>query len=272
MGNRQNKSNDDTDSVASLDSTGKRKSFRRLCERFAEKTSMQGIPYIHMAKLAWAKLIWTLLLLGAIAGMVYHLKFLIANYTEFEKSTKIELGRDNLRFPAVTICNTNIIKQRSLDDLEGAKLLKELVHDLKPENYGNTGTNQGGTTGPNQGGTTGPNQGGNTGPNQGGNTGPNTRQGRTGQETTPPPATTKGADARAGRSDGGATDNSTRRPQTSPPSDGQNPPPEGQSPSPDGSRPPRVGLPEYLLSFKIKRSLLVDPMMFSFSRKQQDFI
>ena len=134
MDNHKNKSNYDTNSVASLDSTGKRKSFRRLCERFAEKTSMQGIPYIHMAKLAWAKLIWVLLLLGAIAGMIYHLKFLIENYVLFEKSTKIELGRDNLRFPAVTICNTNIIKRSSLDEFDGAETLKELVHDLKPEN------------------------------------------------------------------------------------------------------------------------------------------
>ena len=134
MDNHKNKSNYDTNSMASLDSTGKRKSFRRLCERFAEKTSMQGIPYIHMAKLAWAKLIWVLLLLGAIAGMIYHLKFLIENYVSFEKSTKIELGRDNLRFPAVTICNTNIIKRSSLDEFDGAETLKELVHDLKPEN------------------------------------------------------------------------------------------------------------------------------------------
>ena len=196
MGNQQNKYNDDTDSVASLDSTGKRKSFRRLCERFAEKTSMQGIPYIHMAKLAWAKLIWTLLLLGALAGMIYHLKFLIATYVLFEKSTKIELGRDNLAFPAVTICNTNIIKQSLLEELKGAKTLKELVHDLKPDNLakdqspgGNTGTNQGGNTGTNQGGNTGTNEGGNTGTNQGGNTRPNQggNTGTNGSGQNPPP-------------------------------------------------------------------------------------
>ena len=130
----RNKDFDEPESDGSSDSTDKRKSFRRIGERFAEKTSMQGIPYIYHEKGILAKVIWTVLLLGAIGGMVYHLKFLIENYLEFRKSTKLELGRDNLQFPAVTICNTNIIKQRNLYDMEGAEALKDLVDALKPEN------------------------------------------------------------------------------------------------------------------------------------------
>ena len=128
------KSHDDIDSAASLDSTGKRKSFRRLCQRFAEKTSMQGIPYINSAKLIIAKVIWTILLLGAVGGMFFHLVFLFENYLEFSKSTKIELSFENLQFPDITICNTNIIKLSSLRYLNHSSELVTLIRAVRPEN------------------------------------------------------------------------------------------------------------------------------------------
>ena len=217
MNNHHSKSRedlDDTESIASYDSTGKKKSFRRLCERFAEKTSMQGIPYIHNAKLLWAKIIWTFLLLGAVGGMIFHLKFLFDEYLTFDKSTKIELGFDNLKFPDITVCNTNIIKRAKLhalkqdgDNSENVEKLIELVEDLRPENLApgmyednmqtGSGTNQPNGGGTNTGNTNNqnppPTQGEQTNPpGQGGNSNPQPTQGQTdpqGQDsnTNPPP-------------------------------------------------------------------------------------
>ena len=215
MNNHHSKSRedlDDTESIASYDSTGKKKSFRRLCERFAEKTSMQGIPYIHNAKLLWAKIIWTFLLLGAVGGMIFHLKFLFDEYLTFDKSTKIELGFDNLKFPDITVCNTNIIKRAKLhalkqdgDNSENVEKLIELVEDLRPENLApgmyedntqtGSGTNQpngGGTNTGNTGNTNNqnppPTQGEQTNlPGQGGNNNPQPTQGQTDSNTNPPP-------------------------------------------------------------------------------------
>ena len=48
--------------------------------------------------------------------------------------TKISLGFDSLRFPDVTICNTNIIKQSELQNLQGAENLKQLVEYMSPSN------------------------------------------------------------------------------------------------------------------------------------------
>ena len=134
METRDHRSHDNWGSTESLDSTGKRKSFHRLCERFAEKTSMQGIPYINSAKLPVARILWTLLLLGAVGGMIYHLYYLFDNFLQFPKITKIELGFNNLRFPDVTVCNVNIIKQRSLQYLDESDELVTLIEALKPEN------------------------------------------------------------------------------------------------------------------------------------------
>ena len=134
METRDHRSHDNWGSTESLDSTGKRKSFHRLCERFAEKTSMQGIPYINSAKLPVARILWTLLLLGAVGGMIYHLYYLFDNFLLFPKITKIELGFNNLRFPDVTVCNVNIIKQRNLQYLDESNELVTLIEALKPEN------------------------------------------------------------------------------------------------------------------------------------------
>jgi hypothetical protein len=126
---------DGTDSVDSFDSMGKKKSFRRLIKRFAEKTSMQGPPYINMAKLWWAKVIWALLLLGAVFAMLLHLWYLFSQWYSWPKTTVISLGFDNLQFPQVTICNTNVLHKNRFDKFPGAKKLKMLVKDLKPENF-----------------------------------------------------------------------------------------------------------------------------------------
>jgi len=103
------------ESTESLDSTGKQKSFKRLMVRFAEKTSMQGVPYINSAKLKKAKVIWTILLLGAIGVMIFHLYFLCSQFFAWPKITKVTLGFSNLQLPAVTLCNVNAIRKSKLN-------------------------------------------------------------------------------------------------------------------------------------------------------------
>ncbi|KAH3773654.1 hypothetical protein DPMN_175022 [Dreissena polymorpha] len=125
-----------TGSEASLDSTGKQKSFLRTFTRFAEKTSMVGIPYINRAKFWWAKLIWSIMLLGAISAMILHLWYLFDQWYAWPKQTSVELGFNTLAFPQVTICNTNKMKRHNLEGLNDSQgwLLKELVKDMDPKN------------------------------------------------------------------------------------------------------------------------------------------
>ncbi|XP_060578294.1 amiloride-sensitive sodium channel subunit beta-like isoform X2 [Ruditapes philippinarum] len=124
----------ETASNESFDSTGKKKSFRRLISRFAEKTSMVGVAYIDNAKFWWAKIIWSIMLLAALAAMTLHLWYLIDQYTQWPVQTKIALGFETLPFPEVTICNTNIMHRGRFDKFSGAKELKILVKELQPEN------------------------------------------------------------------------------------------------------------------------------------------
>ncbi|KAJ8306569.1 hypothetical protein KUTeg_017114, partial [Tegillarca granosa] len=92
-----------TQSEESIDSTGKKKSFKRLCVRFAEKTSMQGVPYIHAARLAISKVVWTILFIIAIGIMVAHLVYLSAQFFSWPKITKLTLEFSKLELPEMTI-------------------------------------------------------------------------------------------------------------------------------------------------------------------------
>ena len=115
----------------SLDSTGKQKSFKRLCERFAEKTSMQGLPYINSAKLSYARALWVFILLCGIAGMILHLYFLIDQFTDFDVQVSVSLGFNNLAFPAVTICNVNAVRKSQLNI--ASEKLQSLVAQTDPQ-------------------------------------------------------------------------------------------------------------------------------------------
>ncbi|KAH3699077.1 hypothetical protein DPMN_074031 [Dreissena polymorpha] len=117
-----------------MDSIGKKKSILRILSRFAEKTSMVGVPYINNAKLWWAKLIWCFLLLCALGAMNLHLWYLLNQFFSWPTVTKVELGFSDLRFPQITVCNVNVLHKGKLAKYAGAYTLKQLVYTMKPEN------------------------------------------------------------------------------------------------------------------------------------------
>ncbi|XP_033736990.1 amiloride-sensitive sodium channel subunit gamma-like [Pecten maximus] len=116
----------------SIDSN-KYKSFSKLIARFAEKTSMQGVPYINSARLWYAKLIWTCLLVIAIGWMCFHLYYLITQFLLWPIQTKIKLSFSNLEMPAVTICNVNPIRISTID--RASKPLQDLVKYVDPSSF-----------------------------------------------------------------------------------------------------------------------------------------
>ncbi|KAL4236499.1 hypothetical protein ACF0H5_004885 [Mactra antiquata] len=95
---------------------------------------MQGVPYINLAKLWWAKVIWSILLLCAVGAMSLHLWYLFDQWYSYPKSTKITLGFDDLPLPQVTICNTNVMHKDRLNYFEGLDELKALTDALLPNN------------------------------------------------------------------------------------------------------------------------------------------
>ncbi|XP_062617799.1 amiloride-sensitive sodium channel subunit alpha-like [Saccostrea cucullata] len=105
---------DGEDNGSFANSMEKRKSLRKLCGRFADKTAMQGVGYINSARFWYSKAIWVFLLMVAFGWMIFHLVYLISQFLELPVQTKISLGFNSLQFPAVTVCNMNVVKKSEL--------------------------------------------------------------------------------------------------------------------------------------------------------------
>ncbi|XP_060082851.1 uncharacterized protein LOC132562140 [Ylistrum balloti] len=135
----ETKADEDEISVQTDTSTdsNKYKSFRKLIVRFADKTSMQGVPYINSARLWYAKVIWTLLLVIAIGWMCFHLYYLITQFIMWPKQTKIKLSFSNLEMPAVTICNVNPIRNSAVK--KASKPLQNLIKYVDPYEFLDSG-------------------------------------------------------------------------------------------------------------------------------------
>ncbi|XP_050401041.1 amiloride-sensitive sodium channel subunit gamma-2 [Patella vulgata] len=108
------------------------KSLKKIVKSFAERTSMQGVPNINNSKHWFQKLIWSVLLVGSMVAMTFHLKFLFDTYYAWPKHSTVSLGFNSLEFPAVTICNVNPIRQSKIH--LGSAALRNIVSVTSPEN------------------------------------------------------------------------------------------------------------------------------------------
>lgn len=120
-------------SLFQREKTVSKKSFRKIFNRFADRTAMQGVGYIKSAKLWYSRALWAFLLLVAIGWMVFHLFYLISQFLDLPIQTKISLGFNNLQFPAVTLCNMNAVKWSRLPDTPLD--LQEIVAKTDPDQF-----------------------------------------------------------------------------------------------------------------------------------------
>ena len=79
--------------------------------RFAETTSLQGIPHANRSSSWIGKSLWTIFFLAACGMVVYQLIDVFTKYYERETSSSVKLGYADLDFPSVTICNLNPIRK-----------------------------------------------------------------------------------------------------------------------------------------------------------------
>ncbi|XP_041359758.1 degenerin unc-8-like [Gigantopelta aegis] len=183
----------DTEPSTARQSDDTNSAMRAIAVRFAENTSMVGVPYIHHSTAWYAKLAWVLFLLAGLGAMTFHLYHLSDTYFAWPKHTTVVLGFESLKFPAITVCNINPVKmsqlyrgspqfQQLLDSVRAENMAKRIEQQrlgaanpplegqAPPPDVGNGGTG-GGVTGGTDGGPTGGAGGGATGGAGGGSTG-----------------------------------------------------------------------------------------------------
>ncbi|CAL1540639.1 unnamed protein product [Lymnaea stagnalis] len=120
---------EDQSSVNGRESYGN--GFLRILSDYGDKASLNGVVFIKTARSPIVRAVWAFLLLAAVGAMTYHLYTLFAKYFDYKKHTQINIGFSTLNFPAVTVCNVNIMRknERSKVSLEILNLLDEVDYE-----------------------------------------------------------------------------------------------------------------------------------------------
>ncbi|XP_046551051.1 amiloride-sensitive sodium channel subunit beta-2-like [Haliotis rubra] len=108
------------------------KSLRSILQRFADRTSMQGVSFLRTSRSWYARVIWSSLLLTSLAMLFYHLTYLIQIYYSWPKHTSMSIGFSPLPFPTITICNTNPVRLSQMKNV--SRELKMFFEKTNP-NY-----------------------------------------------------------------------------------------------------------------------------------------
>ncbi|XP_067945394.1 amiloride-sensitive sodium channel subunit alpha-like [Watersipora subatra] len=83
-----------------------------LAKGFCDKTTSHGVAHLYQASSHGKKVFWAVLSLLALGALVFHMIELVSAYMKFDKSTDVRVNNSirQLNFPAVTICNNNMIR------------------------------------------------------------------------------------------------------------------------------------------------------------------
>ena len=117
---------------SSVNTKPKHKTFRDVFIRFAESTSVQGIPFINRGGHWYTKAIWAFLFFAALAAWLYHSYALIYSYYSYSVTTLVGITHDTLPFPSVTVCNINSLRKSTTNE-NGPEDFVTYLKDLEPK-------------------------------------------------------------------------------------------------------------------------------------------
>ncbi|XP_072166419.1 epithelial sodium channel subunit alpha-like [Diadema setosum] len=96
-----------------------------LLSEFATTTTAHGIPNIYSARSIIEKIFWTLAFLVCLGVFLWQSQTLIAEYLSFPYTTRTDIiTSSSLLFPAITICNVNMMRRSMMINTRFEGLLK----------------------------------------------------------------------------------------------------------------------------------------------------
>ncbi|XP_070548128.1 uncharacterized protein [Ptychodera flava] len=113
----------DRGSTAAGPDSGNR-TWKSQVQGFGNRTTTHGISYIVNASSHFSRTIWLVIFLAAMAALVAQVGLLIKQYFDRDVIVEIKLVTDEqLPFPTVTVCNTNMIRRSAVKDTVHRELL-----------------------------------------------------------------------------------------------------------------------------------------------------
>ena len=93
----------------------------------AEKTSLHGIGHIVQCRHRYQQALWTLLVLGLVGFLVFQLNDLFSHFMDHPVKTSVSLEFTHLKFPAVSFCNMNQVRNSMKGKIESEQLKRILT-------------------------------------------------------------------------------------------------------------------------------------------------
>lgn len=91
-------------------------SFGALNRQFAERCTAHGFNRIASTQ-SVRRMLWVAIVVVAVGGFLYHISFLTSNYFSYPIMTATEeVHAEELHFPAITVCNLNLLRKSTFDD------------------------------------------------------------------------------------------------------------------------------------------------------------
>ncbi|XP_064617274.1 acid-sensing ion channel 4-B-like [Liolophura sinensis] len=113
-------------------------SFWDVLRRFADKTSCVGPGNISTSRSWHGRVMWILLFLSAWSLTIYMTHKNFIEYTSFKTRVGVYMGFSKLKFPMVSICNTNPIRRSQINYTVSSELRDFLVRlDYTPSSNSN---------------------------------------------------------------------------------------------------------------------------------------
>nr|XP_006821452.1 PREDICTED: uncharacterized protein LOC102804529 [Saccoglossus kowalevskii] len=101
-----------------------RKSYSALIKQFGLETTAHGIPRIAGAKSLLGRVIWSVCFLVAAGAFIRQFIVLVSLYLDYPSTVSIAVvSQPSLKFPAVTICNTNKLRKSAIGNSEHRELI-----------------------------------------------------------------------------------------------------------------------------------------------------
>lgn len=99
-----------------MDESDRKRSRLEQVRDFCADTTAHGLGRVATAKSWPARLFWIVILITASVISIYQISASITTYLEYSTKTDVSIViKEQLRFPAVTVCNINPFKQSEIE-------------------------------------------------------------------------------------------------------------------------------------------------------------
>jgi len=118
----------------SIEQPSKAAAVKQKWNNYVESATLHGMQHVFSSPSSFRRIVWALFLLSGIGYFSFQCTVLVKMYFSHPFNTKVTLKHESsLDFPAVTICNFNLLRQSFVDERDFNDVVKYAFRDKIPD-------------------------------------------------------------------------------------------------------------------------------------------